>query len=104
MINYYNYIYLGKIYMGSGPVKQEIVTNFDTGSDWLVVEIDQCNTCHGNTYDTSQSYTYRRNERGRETTMDYSSLFLEGFEAFDTVCFLRKDMCVDSFKWFAITY
>ena len=40
MINYYNYIYLGTLYMGSGPVKQEIVTNFDTGSDWLVVEID----------------------------------------------------------------
>ena len=89
MINYYNYIYLGKIYMGDSLLKQEIITNFDTGSDWLVVEIDECDTCLGNTYDTSYSEAYQKHNRGRTKTMDYSSLYLEGFEAFDKVCFRR---------------
>ena len=58
----------------------------------------------GNTYDTSYSEAYQKNNRGRTKTMDYSSLYLEGFEAFDKVCFRRQDMCVDTFKWFAISY
>ena len=90
--------------MGDSVIKQEIITNFDTGSDWLVVEIDKCENCDGNVYQTSLSNSFEKKKRSRVTTMDYSSLYLEGFEAFDKVCFMRRDMCVDSFRWFAITY
>ena len=44
-----NYQYIGKVYMGVD--KQEVSVVFDTGSDWLIVQIDDCATCNEETYD-----------------------------------------------------
>ena len=70
---------------------------FDTGSDWLVIESDECSNCEGNTYDTSRSIKVGENF----STRIYGSANLEGLEYKDTVCVLLNS-CVDDFEFFAV--
>ena len=84
----------GTIYMGRfTPI--DVV--FDTGSDWLVIESHLCDTCEGNTYDTSTS-TLVGNKISERT---YGSATLKGVEHHDTVCTLLS-ACVYEFEYFAI--
>lgn len=45
-------MWTGPIYMG-GDVLMDVV--YDTGSDWLVVEGNNCSSCEGNVYDPTDS-------------------------------------------------
>ena len=38
--NYENMVYTGTLWMGSYIFKQDVTLVFDTGSDWLIVEVD----------------------------------------------------------------
>lgn len=39
--------------MGTQDMKMEVV--FDTSSDWLVIEGQECSNCYGSKYDTATS-------------------------------------------------
>ena len=41
-----------------GTPKQELIVIYDTGSDWLTIESNLCDTCLNHTYDHSQSSTF----------------------------------------------
>lgn len=38
--------------------RMEVV--YDTGSDWLVIEADDCVNCYGNTYEWENSEDFRK--------------------------------------------
>ena len=57
---------------------------FDTGSDWLVIESENCDTCEGDKYDTDKSVKLTT----RESQRFYGSMILTGYEHHDTVCLL----------------
>ena len=84
----------GTIYMGKFSPMDVV---FDTGSDWLVVESNKCDSCEGNTYDTSKSTRLATTESERF----YGSLVLSGEEHHDTVCLLLS-VCLSKFEYFAI--
>lgn len=71
---------------------------FDTGSDWLVVESQNCRNCEGNTYDASNSGTQIGTELSERK---YGSALLYGIEHVDTVCLLITT-CITNFEYFAI--
>ena len=85
----------GTIYMGKFSPMDVV---FDTGSDWLVVESDRCDTCEGNTYDSSKGTQLTTTESQRF----YGSLILKGVEHKDEVCLLLSQ-CIQNFEYFAIT-
>ena len=70
---------------------------FDTGSDWLVVESNQCGNCEGNTFNTGMSTQVGDMMSERV----YGSARLEGIEFQDIVC-IRFDVCVPNFEYFGI--
>ena len=91
--------------MGKGAFKQEMRVNFDTGSDWLVVETTECRTCLENRYDPDISSSFNEYWFGTNTELQYGSLHIKGYEALETVCFTSgSSHCIDKFHWFAITY
>lgn len=57
--NYYDFSYTGPIYVGS-PIAQEMEVVYDTGSDWLTVESNDCKICEGNSFyhDRSNSFKF----------------------------------------------
>ena len=69
LANTLNYIYTGSLWMGKGGYKQEMRINFDTGSDWLVVETTDCRTCLENRYDPDFSSSFNRYWFGTNTEM-----------------------------------
>ena len=71
---------------------------FDTGSDWLVIEADNCGTCTGNTYNADQSGVQTGTGISERS---YGAAYLEGTEYKDTVCCLLS-ACVSNFEYFAI--
>ena len=79
--------------------------NFDTGSDWLIVETTDCRTCLQNKFDPSQSGSFDRDWSGELTEMEYGSLYALGYEATESVCFTSDEShCAYNFRLFAITY
>ena len=83
LINYDNLIYIGKIYMGSNM--QPVDINFDTGSYHYLCEVHLCKNCEGNTYDYTDSRSFRYGVGSyTETYLDGSTL--AGDFAYDTVC------------------
>ena len=94
------YMWTGEIYMGKLS-KMDVV--YDTGSDWLVIEGQDCSNCEGNTYDITPSL-----ETGdavalseKSSTREYGSAQLVGREYTDTVCILFS-ACVTDFEFFLI--
>ena len=94
------FMWTGEIYMGKLS-KMDVV--YDTGSDWLVIEGQDCNNCEGNTYDITPSI-----ETGdavalseSSSTREYGSAQLVGKEYTDTVCILFS-ACVTNFEFFLI--
>ena len=99
-----NMVYIGTLWMGSSGFKQDVVVVFDTGSDWLIVEVANCETCTRNKYDPSLSSEYHE-IRGTYGERSYGSLHTTGHEALDTVCFTSdQNHCLEQFRWFAVTY
>lgn len=48
--------YVGSLYIGERLQLVDMV--WDTGSDWLVVASEQCETCNGQKYDSRQDLSY----------------------------------------------
>jgi len=88
------FVWTGTVYMGRFTPMDVV---FDTGSDWLVIESHLCDTCEGNTYDTSESVITGTKISERL----YGSVSLKGVEHHDTVCILLST-CVYEFEYFAI--
>ena len=90
--------------MGSGAFKQDMSVVFDTGSDWLIVEVEECATCLQNRYETALSEAFVKLQ-GTYGERLYGSLSTSGYEALDTVCFTSDpNHCVENFQWFAVTF
>lgn len=70
---------------------------FDTGSDWVVIEDVNCETCEGNKYDARQG-TQTSDEL---TERSYGNVYFTGYTYKDTVC-IQLSACVNNFEYFAI--
>jgi len=53
---------------------------YDTGSDWLVIEADDCKNCHGTRFHASKSSTFKTLTQD-EGKREYGSALLKGYEA-----------------------
>ena len=71
---------------------------FDTGSDWVVVEDVNCDTCEGNKYDARQGEKISE----EESTRAYGTVFFNGNVYSDTIC-IQLSACVPDFEYFAIS-
>ena len=79
--------------------------NFDTGSDWFIVETTECTTCLENKFDPNESGSFDRDWKASTNSMSYGSLYTLGYEATESVCFTSdEDHCAYNFRLFAITY
>ena len=87
--------------MWTGPVYMARFTPmdvvFDTGSDWLVIEDNQCEECEGNTFNGNTGVR----SGGRQTERVYGNAWLRGVEYENTVCLLLS-ACVSDFEYFGI--
>ena len=63
--------YTGPIYMGRQYVRMDVV--FDTGSDWLTVEGQDCIGCDGNLFDGNVSGTYVPLVNDKPASLNYGS-------------------------------
>jgi hypothetical protein len=87
-------VWTGEIYMGKFTPMDVV---FDTGSDWVVIKSDQCESCVGDRYDLSSSVIVN----DEISTRQYGSAFFKGKEYKDTVCILLS-ACAFNFEYFAI--
>lgn len=73
---------------------------YDTASDWLTIEGEQCGTCEGDTYAVSKSTTSVKvgSEYTRRT---YGSTNLYGLEYTDQVC-VTQEACLSDFEFFLV--
>jgi len=94
--------------MGSSRQPMNVV--WDTGSDWLVMELEECETCKAPKYDPSQNPDSYKPIPGTEVVRDYGSTSTEGFLATDKVCLpeFNKETdemgCIEGFKLFMINW
>ena len=93
-------IWTGEIYMGK-LFKMDLV--YDTGSDWMVVEGSECETCEGSNYNIELSLQTGIAEQLTEevSEREYGRASLKGKEYTDTVCILFST-CVEHFEFFLI--
>ena len=88
-------MWTGPVYMGRFTPMDVV---YDTGSDWLVVEDDRCESCQGNTFDADSTGI----QIGRNITdRAYGSAYLTGTEYIDTVC-MNVAQCIEDYEYFAI--
>lgn len=68
---------------------------WDTGSDWLIVASEQCETCNGQKYDSSQDQSYVQVEQS-DMTIQYGSGAARGYRSSASVCMEgEKQSCTD---------
>ena len=75
---------------------------YDTGSDWLVVEGNNCSSCEGNVYDPASSQGTPIQVNANISVREYGSASLSGYEYLDKVC-INLSACLDSFEYFLIS-
>lgn len=80
--NYMNLQYTGPVIMGSSKKVLDVI--YDTGSDWLVLDTDFCESCHDPVYDTKSSSDYKRVSR-QKMTQEYGSASIVGYNATDSI-------------------
>jgi len=74
---------------------------FDTASDWLTIEGEQCTSCEGNTYKISEST--EANQVGSDYSQrTYGAAVMSGIEWTDTVC-VTSLACLNDFEFFLVT-
>jgi hypothetical protein len=73
----------GKLFIGSSQEEFDVV--YDTGSDWVVVEGNQCRNCEGNTYNPLKSTSSKNLGKGTSVRA-YGSAVLYGTEYTDKIC------------------
>lgn len=97
MTNSFNTCYYGPVVVGG----QEMQVVYDTGSDWLVLESNSCESCPGSDrFDHTASPMFSPLGNG-VSTREYGSATLYGTEVNDTVCL--GPLCEPGFEWFLIT-
>jgi len=75
----------------------------DTGSDWLLIEGRECETCKENRYDPSTS-SYFKFLNNRTDTKEYGNKFhIRGRQVEDQVCLGFDKACITPFTWYMIT-
>ncbi len=65
-----DYLYAGDLYVGENRQPMKVI--YDTGSDWLIIEGVDCETCNGNKFDPAQS-PYFEKVRERIEDKQYGS-------------------------------
>eukprot|EP00347_Sterkiella_histriomuscorum_P018543 403345111 len=102
LLNYENFAYLGKLYIGSQ--KRELELIFDTGSAWLVVEGPSCATCVSTIFDNTKSTTYTQ-VSSTEQTLQYGSATVKGKVGKDTISLdINQNYKATNFQLFVATY
>jgi hypothetical protein len=86
MKNILNSQYLANMYFGNPS--QEATVVFDTGSNWLTVTTELCDSCKSNSFITTKSSTAETSKDPIE--QKYGSASLEGLIYYDTVCLHSK--------------
>ena len=83
---------MGEIWMGK---TKSLDVVFDTGSDWLVIESINCNTCEGDKYNIKQSLDagVAKKIGLKDSERVYGSARIAGREYTDTVC-ITLDKCI----------
>ena len=100
--------YTGKLLMGSSRQPMNVV--WDTGSDWLVMEVKECDSCFDPKYDPSENLDSFKPIPNSESHRDYGSTSTDGYLAHDRVCLPEPNQdtseigCLDKFKLFMITW
>jgi len=107
MKNILNSQYLADMYFG-GPESQKATVVFDTGSNWLAVTTQMCDSCKSKAYDTTKSTKKSTNNETIE--QKYGAAYLSGIKYNDDVCLHSKQdktksdfACLENFQFMAIT-
>lgn len=86
---------------------------WDTGSDWLVIESVECDTCIPPVYDYTLNPSTYSKQYGSESSRNYGSTSTKGYLANDRICLSasskadltdKRQACVDGFRFFMITW
>lgn len=100
LTNVYNTMYHAPVYVGSDNQKLSVV--YDTGSDWLVLEDSECESCFGQNFNTTTSSSFNQLSDIVEDRL-YGSAALQGTRVTDKVCLnADNEECVPIFEWFLI--
>jgi hypothetical protein len=84
LYDFYNIQIYSNIYFGSN--KQEFPLIFDTGSAWVWVGTDLCDTCANEAkFDVEQSNTFKQNSN-KLSSLYYGRGMVTGYDTQDTVC------------------
>ena len=98
--NYINFQYTGPVFMGSE--NENLTVIYDTGSDWLALDTDFCETCLQPVFNTSNSTTYQ-NVSGTIINQRYGSANLYTVNATDQISLDNtSDTKLSSFNFLAI--
>ena len=86
--NSFNIYYTGNVYMGSN---QEVIpVVYDTGSDWLLLQVHTCITCGETVYnyedEATTSFSLVVPEETDTVIFGMGSTWITGFAATDRVC------------------
>lgn len=96
-----NFQYTGPVFMGSASQQLKVI--YDTGSDWLVLDTNLCQTCYAPVFDTSASTTYTQ-DSSQLLKQVYGSAEIDGYSATDSTALSSgTDTKLTSFNFFAIT-
>mmetsp|Transcript_33820 Transcript_33820/g.44671 ORF Transcript_33820/g.44671 Transcript_33820/m.44671 type:complete len:289 (+) Transcript_33820:339-1205(+) len=84
---------------------------YDTGSDWLTIEGDNCRVCKGNTFNHENSASFKFLETVQSTNLSYGSAELKGLRASDQVCLPKSNdlkgseegVCLEEFEFFLVS-
>lgn len=90
--------FTGPVTMGSELQTVNVV--YDTGSDWLTVDTDQCSTCHQPVFDTNLSTSFVNTTT--EHNLLYGSAELDGHENTDDVYLSHPDLGLEDFSFVGI--
>jgi len=89
-------MWVGEILMGQAFSPMNVV--FDTGSDWLVVQGKDCESCLGRKFDGAE---FGQPQSSFDSERLYGSAALVGREYKDKVC-LNPRACVPDFEYYLI--
>ena len=104
--DFHNIQIFSNIYFGSD--KQEFPLIFDTGSAWVWVGTDLCDTCaNPHKFDVANSTTFKQTEN-KLSSLNYGRGMVTGYDTTDTVCLAKTSTvgngCMENFKFKSIVY
>ena len=85
-----------------GESDQEIKVLFDTGSDWLLIEGKDCESCLNAKYDPNTSSYFQKSDLILRS-IEYGTFFhVKGKRVKDQVCLSSFSLCVDPYEFILI--